>query len=51
MSNSFGARSTLNVDGREYEPGPITQTLQARYADICRGKDEKYLDWLDFVRN
>ena len=39
------------VDGRVFEPGPITQTLQARYADICRGKDEKYLDWLDFVRN
>jgi branched-chain amino acid aminotransferase len=37
------------VDGRVYEPGPITQTLQARYADICRGRDEKYLDWLDFA--
>jgi branched-chain amino acid aminotransferase len=37
------------VDGRVFEPGPITQTLQARYADICRGRDEKYLDWLDFA--
>jgi branched-chain amino acid aminotransferase len=37
------------VDGRMFEPGPITQTLQQRYADICRGKDEKYDDWLDFV--
>ncbi len=36
------------VDGRRFEPGPITQTLQARYAEICRGRDEKYLDWLDF---
>ncbi|MDQ3646628.1 MAG: aminotransferase class IV, partial [Actinomycetota bacterium] len=36
------------VDGRMFEPGPITQTLQQRYADICRGKDEKYLDWLDY---
>lgn len=37
------------VDGRNFECGPITQTLQQRYADICRGKDEKYFDWLDFV--
>jgi branched-chain amino acid aminotransferase len=39
------------VDGRMFEPGPITQTIQQRYADICRGKDEKYFDWLDFVPN
>ncbi len=37
------------VDGRTFEPGPITQSLQQRYSDICRGRDEKYLDWLDFV--
>ncbi len=37
------------VDGRIFEPGPITQTLQQRYADICRSRDEKYFDWLDFV--
>lgn len=37
------------IDGRTFEPGPITQTLQQRYADICRGRDEKYYDWLDFV--
>jgi branched-chain amino acid aminotransferase len=37
------------VDGRVYEPGPITQELQQRYSEICRGRDEKYLDWLDFV--
>jgi branched-chain amino acid aminotransferase len=37
------------IDGRVFEPGPITQTLQQRYADICRGQDEKYVDWLDFV--
>jgi branched-chain amino acid aminotransferase len=37
------------IDGRTFEPGPITQTLQQRYADICRGQDEKYVDWLDFV--
>lgn len=38
------------IDGRVFEPGPITQTLQQRYANICRGKDEKYVDWLDFIR-
>ncbi len=37
------------VDGRTFDPGPITQTLQQRYSDICRGRDEKYVDWLDFV--
>ncbi len=37
------------VDGRVFEPGPITQILQQRYTDICRGRDEKYHDWLDFV--
>ena len=37
------------IDGRGFEPGPITQTLQQRYADICRGRDEKYVEWLDFV--
>jgi branched-chain amino acid aminotransferase len=37
------------LDGRMFEPGPITMTLQQRYSDIVRGKDEKYFDWLDFV--
>jgi branched-chain amino acid aminotransferase len=37
------------VDGRHFEVGPITQALQQRYSEICRGRDEKYLDWLNFV--
>jgi branched-chain amino acid aminotransferase len=37
------------VDGRTFEVGPITQALQQRYSEICRGRDEKYLDWLNFV--
>ena len=37
------------VDGRTFEVGTITQSLQQRYSDICHGRDEKYLDWLDFV--
>jgi branched-chain amino acid aminotransferase len=37
------------IDGRHFDCGPVTQTLQQKYADICRGKDEKYLDWLDLV--
>ena len=37
------------VDGRHFEPGPITQALQQRYTEIVRGRDEKYLDWLNFV--
>jgi branched-chain amino acid aminotransferase len=31
------------------EPGPITQTLQAKFFSIVKGGDEKYFDWLDFV--
>ena len=37
------------VDGRKFEPGPITQSLQQRYTEIVHGRDEKYIDWLDFV--
>ena len=37
------------VDGRMFEPGPITQSLQQRYTEIVHGRDEKYIDWLDFV--
>lgn len=40
------------VDGRVIGrgvKGEITATLQARFFDICRGKDEKYLHWLEFV--
>ena len=31
------------------DPGPITQTLQAKYFSIVKGEDEKYLDWLELV--
>ena len=37
------------VDGRFFEPGPITQSLQQRYTEIVHGRDEKYIEWLDFV--
>ena len=37
------------VDGRTFEPGPITQSLQQRYTEIVHGRDEKYIDWLNFV--
>jgi branched-chain amino acid aminotransferase len=32
------------------EPGPITLTLQQKYFEIVKGQDEKYKDWLDYVR-
>jgi branched-chain amino acid aminotransferase len=39
------------VDGRVIgEPGPVTQALQQAYFRIVKGEDEKYTDWLDFVR-
>jgi branched-chain amino acid aminotransferase len=37
------------VDGRRYECGPITQTIQQTYSAIVRGQDQKYVDWLDFI--
>jgi branched-chain amino acid aminotransferase len=32
------------------DPGPVTTAIQQRYFAIVRGEDEKYFDWLDFVR-
>ncbi|MGI8519305.1 MAG: branched-chain amino acid transaminase [Actinomycetota bacterium] len=32
------------------EPGPITLTLQQKYFEIVKGQDEKYKEWLDYVR-
>ena len=37
------------IDGREFECGPITQTVQQKYSAIVKGQDEKYSDWLDLV--
>ena len=39
------------VDGRVIgEPGPVTLALQQKYFQIVKGEDEKYADWLDYVR-
>jgi branched-chain amino acid aminotransferase len=32
------------------DPGPITLSIQQKYFEIIKGEDEKYFDWLDFVR-
>lgn len=37
------------IDGRTFEWGPITQTIQHKYSAIVRGEDQKYVDWLDLV--
>jgi branched-chain amino acid aminotransferase len=34
-------------DGR---PGPITKAIQSKFLDIVKGKDKKYLKWLDPVK-
>jgi len=31
------------------KPGPITKKIQAKFFDIVKGKDSKYMEWLDFV--
>jgi branched-chain amino acid aminotransferase len=39
------------IDGRSIgKPGPITLAIQQKYFEIVKGQDEKYFDWLDFVR-
>jgi branched-chain amino acid aminotransferase len=40
------------VDGRpigDGKPGEITKRLQERFFDVVRGKDAKFLKWLDFI--
>ncbi len=32
------------------KPGVITKKLQQKYFDVLHGKDEKYEEWLDFVK-
>jgi branched-chain amino acid aminotransferase len=32
------------------KPGPITRAIQSAFLDIVKGKKEKYLSWLDFVK-
>jgi branched-chain amino acid aminotransferase len=32
------------------EPGAITVAIQHKYFEIIKGEDEKYFDWLDFLR-
>jgi len=42
----------VEVDGRKIgdgKPGPITRKLQAKYFDVVRGRDERYIGWLAFV--
>jgi len=42
----------VEIDGRpvgDGRPGPITRKLQAKYFDVVRGRDERYLGWLTFV--
>jgi branched-chain amino acid aminotransferase len=34
----------------EGKPGPITTAIQRKYLDIVRGKDPKYIGWLDLVK-
>jgi branched-chain amino acid aminotransferase len=39
------------VDGRAIGdgiPGPITKRLQTRFFDVVKGRDEKFIGWLDF---
>jgi branched-chain amino acid aminotransferase len=38
------------IDGYEIgKPGEVTRKLQKKFFDVTRGKDERYLHWLDFI--
>jgi len=40
------------VDNRKIgdgKPGKITKRLQSRFFDIVKGKDSKFLKWLEFI--
>jgi branched-chain amino acid aminotransferase len=38
------------VDDREIgPPGPVTKELQAAYLDTCRGRSERWAQWLEFA--
>jgi branched-chain amino acid aminotransferase len=41
----------LNVDQRKIgdEAGPLTKKIRETYFDVVRGKDERFIRWLDFV--
>ena len=39
------------VDDREIgPPGPVTKELQTAYLDTCRGKSERWAQWLEFAK-
>jgi len=41
------------VDDRKIgkgRPGPVTKSLQSKFFEIVQGRDENYIDWLDFVQ-
>ncbi len=38
------------IDGYEIgKPGEVTRKLQQKFFDVTRGRDERYLHWLDFI--
>lgn len=37
------------IDRKKITVGPVTKFLQQKYSDIARGRDKKYIKWLDFV--
>ncbi|MBE3128626.1 MAG: branched chain amino acid aminotransferase, partial [Actinobacteria bacterium] len=33
----------------EGKRGPVTEKIQEKYFALVKGKDQKYLDWLDYI--
>jgi len=42
-------REIDNYQIGEGKRGPVTEKIQEKYFAIVKGKDQKYLDWLDYV--
>jgi branched-chain amino acid aminotransferase len=42
-------REIDNYQIGEGKRGPVTEKIQEKYFAIVKGKDQKYLDWLDYI--
>jgi branched-chain amino acid aminotransferase len=42
-------REVDNYQIGEGKRGPVTENIQKKFFDIAKGKDDKYLSWLDYI--
>jgi len=42
-------REIDNYQIGEGKRGPVTEKIQEKFFALVKGKDQKYLDWLDYI--